>query len=153
MQSNSRLQVCACPVILMWSSPSLSPPFLLCRHIPFWVYVTVCVYLCVSQVRTRDLGGYSTTGDFVRAVVDNLRHRTVWRCLPLSIPDHPIHATSDLNMFKDDFKAALSYPTFSFPFSHFIFLIFLAGYWFLFLFLLMHPCTFIFISVCHSMNL
>uniref|UniRef100_UPI0025ADC827 isocitrate dehydrogenase [NAD] subunit beta, mitochondrial isoform X3 n=1 Tax=Doryrhamphus excisus TaxID=161450 RepID=UPI0025ADC827 len=28
-----------------------------------------------GKVRTRDLGGYSTTGDFVRAVVDNLRHR------------------------------------------------------------------------------
>ncbi|XP_018605278.1 isocitrate dehydrogenase [NAD] subunit beta, mitochondrial-like isoform X2 [Scleropages formosus] len=26
-----------------------------------------------GKVRTRDLGGYSTTGDFVRAVVDNLR--------------------------------------------------------------------------------
>ncbi|KAI2651467.1 P2X purinoceptor 4 [Labeo rohita] len=30
-----------------------------------------------GKVRTRDLGGYSTTGDFVRAVVANLRHRTV----------------------------------------------------------------------------
>ncbi|KAK7915460.1 hypothetical protein WMY93_011221 [Mugilogobius chulae] len=28
-----------------------------------------------GKVRTRDLGGYSTTGDFVRAVVENLRHR------------------------------------------------------------------------------
>ncbi|KAL6470700.1 hypothetical protein MHYP_G00218190 [Metynnis hypsauchen] len=28
-----------------------------------------------GKVRTRDLGGYSTTGDFVRAVVANLRHR------------------------------------------------------------------------------
>ncbi|XP_023667475.1 isocitrate dehydrogenase [NAD] subunit beta, mitochondrial isoform X1 [Paramormyrops kingsleyae] len=28
-----------------------------------------------GKVRTRDLGGYSTTGDFVRAVVDNLRYR------------------------------------------------------------------------------
>ncbi|XP_061688682.1 isocitrate dehydrogenase [NAD] subunit beta, mitochondrial isoform X5 [Syngnathoides biaculeatus] len=30
-----------------------------------------------GKVRTRDLGGYSTTGDFVRAVVDNLRYRPV----------------------------------------------------------------------------
>ncbi|TSK72025.1 P2X purinoceptor 4 [Bagarius yarrelli] len=29
----------------------------------------------VKKVRTLDLGGYSTTGDFVRAVVANLRHR------------------------------------------------------------------------------
>ncbi|XP_014858073.1 PREDICTED: isocitrate dehydrogenase [NAD] subunit beta, mitochondrial isoform X1 [Poecilia mexicana] len=28
-----------------------------------------------GKVRTRDLGGYSTTGDFVQAVVENLRHR------------------------------------------------------------------------------
>ncbi|XP_005808517.1 isocitrate dehydrogenase [NAD] subunit beta, mitochondrial isoform X1 [Xiphophorus maculatus] len=27
-----------------------------------------------GKVRTRDLGGYSTTGDFVQAVVENLRH-------------------------------------------------------------------------------
>ncbi|XP_054878879.1 isocitrate dehydrogenase [NAD] subunit beta, mitochondrial isoform X1 [Poeciliopsis prolifica] len=30
-----------------------------------------------GKVRTRDLGGYSTTGDFVQAVVENLRHRPI----------------------------------------------------------------------------
>uniref|UniRef100_A0A672GYY9 Isocitrate dehydrogenase [NAD] subunit, mitochondrial n=1 Tax=Salarias fasciatus TaxID=181472 RepID=A0A672GYY9_SALFA len=30
-----------------------------------------------GKVRTRDLGGYCTTGDFVHAVVENLRHRPV----------------------------------------------------------------------------
>lgn len=47
---------------------SVCASFLMCVH--------VC--LCMSQVRTRDLGGYSTTGDFVRAVVENLRHRPVY---------------------------------------------------------------------------
>lgn len=40
--------------------------------------VYMCVSACTSQVRTRDLGGYSTTGDFVRAVVENLRHRPAY---------------------------------------------------------------------------
>ncbi|CAB1315434.1 unnamed protein product [Coregonus sp. 'balchen'] len=31
-----------------------------------------------GKVRTRDLGGYSTTGDFVQAVVGNLRHRPTY---------------------------------------------------------------------------
>ncbi len=55
-------------------------------------------------------------------------------------------------MFKDDFKAALSCPTFSFPISFFSFFMLVSDLW-LFLFLWMYPCTFIVISVCHSMNL
>jgi len=61
----------------MHSDVVFTSPFFLCHYILFWVYVTVSVCVCVSQVRTRDLGGYSTTSDFVRAIVANLSHRTV----------------------------------------------------------------------------
>ncbi len=143
MQSNSRLQVCACPVILMWSSPSLSPPFLLCRHILFWV----CDCLCVSQVRTRDLGGYSTTGDFVRAVVENLRHRTVWRSLWLSIPDHIIHATSESECSKTILKQPCHVLHFLFPFH---FLLFHAGFWFMVVFVSLNVSMYIYCHFCLS---
>lgn len=56
--------------------PILSFPPLLFPSSPHRMCLRPSV--CTSQVRTRDLGGYSTTGDLVRAVVENLRHRPVY---------------------------------------------------------------------------
>lgn len=63
--------------------PILSFPPLLFPSSPHRMCLRPSV--CTSQVRTRDLGGYSTTGDLVRAVVENLRHRPVY----WDVPSHP----------------------------------------------------------------
>ena len=60
----------------LFPSPLLFPPrTCVCVHVCVCVCACVCVCVLLSQVRTRDLGGYCTTGDFVHAVVDNLRFR------------------------------------------------------------------------------
>ncbi len=145
MQSNSRLQVCACPVILMYSSPSLSSSAVTSRSGCMWLSV------CVPGEDARPRGlqhhwwlcpcgcGKPAPSDWLKmlAIVNPGSHYSchfwIW-------------------MFKDDFKAALSCPTFSFPISFFSFFMLVSDLW-LFLFLWMYPCTCIVISVCHSMNL
>lgn len=136
----------------MWSSslPLSSSAITFCSGC-MWLSVSMFVCVCVSQVRTRDLGGYSTTSDFVHAIVANLGHRTVWRCLPnpIPIPD-PLYLTHFPPLFL---------------FLTFILIIFWLDTECIFVYFLllllppptplnvMYSCTFIFISVFHSMHL
>ncbi len=114
MQSNSRLQVCACLVILMCSSPSLSSSAVTSRSGCMWL--SVCVP--GEDARPRGLQHHwwlCPCGCGKHAPSDCLKM--------LAIVNPGSHYTCHfwIWMFKDDFKAALSCPTFSFPISFFPF--------------------------------